>query len=603
VLVIRDCTTSGCHSWDDVYANGWHHNTDLSGSENCVACHSENIVAEITPFSSFQEYPPSVVTPTPFSCENCHWEQGLVDASPPWTPGDIQPAEGAAGHPSTYDHRDSWNNFVGYYEYGKPILGNFDNHHMGFKGNVAAQCWKCHSNDPNDPSWDPYEPELIRYCEICHNVPTLHTIFPHVGPPGTGGGKAVEGWLATGFHAGGGGDVPGEYIGQTPGVAGMIMPAYDPLNPNPTLAMHFEANDMCFGCHGDAIDPYTGETASAPVINTTDGMVPLAACPTAWITLTGSNFGEEQCSECTVDLKDGGVWVSVPVYSWTDTTIVFEIPAWLFAPGNYKVRVHTNSGNAQTTPKLTIKDCASPKTITDDNGDDSGPCKGTITLTNGTGAFGLTQDNGAPGTTDGVYHTVVIASSQGTYVAQKVQVWANNTVKFKMHKSEWFEDTNGNFLRDTGEPEVLSCDGLNVGTYSVYFKYIFYGDYGTTAGSYDAGDTLYQVETSNPITYELTNDPGITGVNPKALVVAGDVIKIIGINFGPTQNGNGFVYTGSNNQYNLDTGKLQNKIKMWSSTKIKIKVKAPAAYLGKKKNVWVVKDGMKSNAKKIQFKP
>jgi hypothetical protein len=174
-------------------------------------------------------------------------------------------------------------------------------------------------------------------------------------------------------------------------------------------------------------------------------------------------------------------------------------------------------------------------------------------------------------------------------------------VKFKMDKSEWFEDLNGNFLRDTNEPEVLSCDSLNVGTYSVYFKYLFYEDVGTTVGAYDVGDTLYQVETSNPIGYELTNEPGITGANPKALLVAGDVIKIIGINFGPTQNGNAFVYTGSLNQYNLDTGKLQDKVKAWSSTRVKIKVKAPAGYVGKKKFVWVVKDGMKSNAYKIKF--
>ena len=39
VVVIRDCSASGCHSWDDVYVNGWHHDTDLSASDNCVACH------------------------------------------------------------------------------------------------------------------------------------------------------------------------------------------------------------------------------------------------------------------------------------------------------------------------------------------------------------------------------------------------------------------------------------------------------------------------------------------------------------------------------------------------------------------------------------
>ena len=43
VVAIRDCLTSGCHSWDDLDANGWHHNTDLSASNNCTCCHNPNL--------------------------------------------------------------------------------------------------------------------------------------------------------------------------------------------------------------------------------------------------------------------------------------------------------------------------------------------------------------------------------------------------------------------------------------------------------------------------------------------------------------------------------------------------------------------------------
>jgi hypothetical protein len=581
VVVIRDCTTSGCHSWDDVYANGWHHTTDLSGSENCVACHDTNIVAEITPFSSFQEYPPSVVTPSPFSCENCHWEQGIVDIG--WVAGDPDPAPAAAGHPSTYEHEDAWGNFVGYYEYGKPILGNFDNHHMGFKGNVAAQCWKCHANDPNDPSWNPYDEELIRYCEICHDVSTLHTIFPHVGPPGTGNKGAAEGWEAVGFHAGGGGDTPTSYVGNT--ASGI------------TNSDSFLQNEMCWGCHGDDVPAYVGETTSSP--NPTL-MTPMAACPTAQVEITGSNFVIEKTEDRGVKLKEGTSYIDVPIYSWTDTRIVFELPAWTFTPGNHKVKVYTEFGANSTLPKLTVKDCASPKTITPD----SGACKTLVTLTNGTGQFGSAQDTiSAAGATDGIYRTVVIAASQGTYVAQNVKSWGNNTVKVKFSNSGWFEDSNGNFLRD-GEAEVLACDGLAVGTYSVYFKYVFYGD-DDSSGTYTTGDTMYQVETSNSLTFELTNEPMITGVNPKAFV-KGDRVKIIGVNFGPTQT-DGEVYIGRKGQYNDGSptgGKLQTRIKMWSSTKIKIKARFnQTKWGGSHKYVWVVKDGMVSNAKKIEILP
>jgi len=197
---------------------------------------------------------------------------------------------------------------------------------------------------------------------------------------------------------------------------------------------------------------------------------------------------------------------------------------------------------------------------------------------------------------------VVIASSMGTYVADTVNFWGINTVKVKTNKAKWFEDSNGNFLKD-GEAEVLACDGLAVGTYSVYFKYVFYGD-DDSSGTYTAGDTLFQVETSNSLMFELTNVPSISGVNPKAFI-KGDRIKIIGVNFGPTQT-DGEVYIGKKGQYNDGSptgGKLQTRIKMWSNTKIKVKVAAPAAWSGKNRYVWVVKDGVVSNAKKIQILP
>jgi hypothetical protein len=244
-----DCTASGCHSWDDVEVNGWHHDTDLSAAENCVICHDPNVVAELTPFSSFQQYPPSVVTPTPFSCENCHWGQSVVaqeDRDPPgnyFPPADPGPED--AGHPSTYDHVDKGGQFIGYHEYNVEIFSNHDTHHMGFKGNVAAQCWKCHANDPNEPEYDPEDPELIRYCEICHDISTLHTIRAHVGPPGTINGPAAEGWEAAGFHVTGStSGIPTVYRGN-----GLI--GYD-ASPSE----YFGANEQCFGCHGDNV-PYT----------------------------------------------------------------------------------------------------------------------------------------------------------------------------------------------------------------------------------------------------------------------------------------------------------------------------------------------------------
>jgi hypothetical protein len=618
VTVIRDCTTSGCHSWNDLGPldgkgdgpNGWHHSTNLSASENCTICHSEKIVAEITPFSSFAQYPPTVVTPTPFSCENCHWDQDLVDATPPWIPGDPTPTTANAGHPSTYDHRDAWGNWVGYYEYKKPILGNFDNLHMGFKGDISGQCYKCHANDPNDPSWDPTNSELIRYCEICHDIATLHTIYEHVGPPGTSGGPAVEGWEAIGFHTGGGGTTPSVYVGDN--ADGFSGKAHSKPTWGGNLTGYFEANEMCLGCHGDGLsDYYEGPLSSPP---NADSMEPNAGCPGAEIVITGSKFGDEQTAGRFVQMKDG-TWVTIPVYSWTDTQIVAVVPAWTFSPGLYTVRVKTEGGGNSvgidpSVELFQVLDCPSAKVISDDSGgDDQGPCEGTITLSGGTGKFGSARDTiSAPGAEEGVYRTVVIASSQGTYVAGYnpgppadfiTNHWSNTSVKFKLQTAGWFVDEDDDFLKDTGEAVQQACEDLNLGTYAVYIKYIYYKD-DDASGDYSNNDTMYQVESSNLILYELTNNPSVFNANPKSGVVAKDIVKIIGANFGPTQT-TGQVFTGSKSQYTSDSGKLQDNVRMWSNTKIKIKIKAPAAYAGKTKYLWVDKGGVQSNAVKLKF--
>jgi len=578
VVVIQDCTTSGCHSWDDVYAYGWHHNTDLSAPENCVSCHNPNLVAEIHPFISFQEYPPSVVTPTPFSCENCHWEQGVVQSG--WTEGDPPPPEPDAGHPSTYDHYDPWGNFLGYHEYGRPILGNFDTHHMGFKGNVAAQCWKCHCNDPYPPIWDPYNPELIRYCEICHDVVSLHTIFPHVGPPGTGGSIAVYGWEATGFHAGGEGTDPTEY------------------GP-------FLQTAMCLSCHGDAVPPVPGSLFYKPTIRIKpQGITPNAACPTGLVNLEGENFGESQAEGMRVEMKtkNDPLWIKMPVYLWSDDQIFFEVPC--VPPGNYRVRV---GGSNQV--GFTVMDCG-PCNYTIP---EWGPCNpGAITLLNGTGQFGPSQDTiSAPGATDGIYRTIQVTSTQGDYVSLIYSSWTNNEVKFRFR--DFFQDLDGDFLQDGDEPTISSCEGMDLGIWSIYIKYIFHSD-DDLSGNYTQGDTVSQIETSMWHYFELTDSPFIAKVKPVGGIRAGESFRIIGANFGNLQT-TSEVYIGNKNQYNPTRcygkncyggsptgGKLQTVVKEWSDSKLKVKAGFnQSKWAGKKRYVWVVKDGVVSNAKKVSI--
>jgi hypothetical protein len=211
-------------------------------------------------------------------------------------------------------------------------------------------------------------------------------------------------------------------------------------------------------------------------------------------------------------------------------------------------------------------------------------------------------------------------ASQGTYVAgaDAINKWKISSVKVKLSvkadpaKTGWFIDEDGDYLYDGSETEIQACEGFNLGTYSVYLVSVFYSD-DDTSGGYTNGDTVWQVVSSDAEEFELTNEPWISGVNPKKFA-KGNRVSIIGENFGVEQ-GSGLVYIGKKNAYNETEGcyfgycfggtggggKLQDNIKMWSNTKIKIKVKAPASYKNTAKYVWVEKNGFVSNARRINF--
>ena len=607
ITIKRNCLTSGCHSWDDVQQGNkkWHHNTDMSDSENCIACHNPNIIDEITPFRDFQTYPPSVVTPTPFSCENCHWEQ---------KPATVTKKPNVPGHPSTYRHYDEWGNLVGFYEYNKDIKHNIDTHHMDFWGNVATECYKCHSIDPDNQNVDPYEPELIRYCEICHSVRTLHTIGPHV--------SNHDGWRPVGFHAGGGGTDPTTYAkwGPTP---------YTPqVNPGYTADM------QCFGCHGDSVPPSQEDPFCNPAI---DNMSPIAGSCGMIVTLRGDCFGNEHITGRKLQLKlksdPLAPWTDMPIHAWTDTMIEFEIPCWTLAPGNYSVRVKTENGNSNKTT-FTIKDHPTLLSINPTKG----PCGQWITL-NGNGF-----DNQQSKMFDayyGVTHVVDFVASAGVYTATMYQNWTDTSAEVRLY--DMFKDevdtcsidpltqqlrNERNFVQDIGnegapagvtcgnaapiydecavEPTFPRCNYLSIGTFSVYVKAIYFGDE-DNSGNLSCGDTIFQVETSHPRYYELTNGPYIYKLNPKQVVDDNvppeSLLKVYGWNFGPTKEAGDAVRVGTKanaQSATLGLGTELANINFWSGTLIKTRVKpCPDTWRGKTKYVWVEKGGKKSNYKSL----
>jgi hypothetical protein len=59
-----------------------HHRTQLSGSEQCTACHSSTLLSETNTVPDKLDPPDPLTTPSPFACENCHWPTNCDEVPP-----------------------------------------------------------------------------------------------------------------------------------------------------------------------------------------------------------------------------------------------------------------------------------------------------------------------------------------------------------------------------------------------------------------------------------------------------------------------------------------------------------------------------------------
>lgn len=168
---IKDCKE--CHTSDpSLYSEFYqirddlrflHHKTQEAEMGQCNACHrSVTESYSASPLST----PASSITPTPASCENCHfWNDPVtptihgIGEIKTWGP------YGDGMHPDKLALGFDPNNL--------PSRGT--HHEIG--GNVYPKCWLCH---PDEWNTDPYDPEAIRVCENCHSVNTLHSIQEHM---------------------------------------------------------------------------------------------------------------------------------------------------------------------------------------------------------------------------------------------------------------------------------------------------------------------------------------------------------------------------------------------------------------------------------------
>src|SRR4030042_6444918 len=165
---IKDCKK--CHPndpnvWSEAYQitgdlMSLHHKTQEAEMGQCNACHR----SVVEPYSVSLPTTPtsSITTPTPASCENCHfWDDPVnptihgIGEIKTWGP------YGSGMHPD------------------KLALG-FDPNNLPSRGThheIGVGCWLCH---PDEWNTNPYDPRAIRVCENCHSVSTLHSIQEHM---------------------------------------------------------------------------------------------------------------------------------------------------------------------------------------------------------------------------------------------------------------------------------------------------------------------------------------------------------------------------------------------------------------------------------------
>jgi len=631
VAKYRDCRYGGadvmCHL---DFTNGWHHNNPLADSDQCTACHNPAILGA---WSNEQTmYPPSVVSPTPFDCENCHWEQ-LVD-----TIGTIK-------HPSTDIGYDPWGekvaNFrttstwpVGHPGAGTPnfgsqagemalhgsppnqdngywysatvlgdprpvgmekdILDNLGTHHMNMQGAVSAKCYDCHGNDPGSPSWDPNDPLLIRYCERCHSKASLHRIAGHVDGSEIWNyalyGNNAKAWEAA------------EMYGYT----------------DAKVYRAFSTNERCWGCHGTKVQglepPYVGDPPVVDHLSSDKGE------PGNVIVIYGSNFGNDYSDGCSVEIFSAGSWVKVPVVSWTMTEVAFRIPAWVFPVGAYQVRVscpvcdtydaygvctHTtitsSAGLALIItkhPTLDTIDTNADPSVPDDWS--YGPYYCRVTL-GGTGGFGATPSIPAgPGAITNVSSQVVMTSSASdgggmtgdpdcpqcgslvvSYVTENNVVWSDTQILFNL---KWlWKDVNGNYVQDAAEVAAVDPRQFDPFDYAVRVRTIYWVDKAPFNGvcdqpspqdPEDPANEITGVCISDPVNLSVIVEPWVFKAHP-ARVTKNARVTLVGAYLGTpgTPNSKIQIYAPDKTTLKATLLPTDARIKGWTATSIKFATK------------------------------
>jgi hypothetical protein len=118
------------------------------------------------------------------------------------------------------------------------------------------------------------------------------------------------------------------------------------------------------------------------------------------------------------------------------------------------------------------------------------------------------------------------------------------------------------------------------------------------------GDTIFEVLSSSAseLPFMLTDEPYIRKLRNRS-IERGRRLRIVGFNFGHTQDGSE-VRIGIKKQYespSLGTGRLLRRIKVWTDTKVVVRLTVPEDWEGRRRYIWLEKGGKKSNFKRLRI--
>lgn len=547
-----------------------HHRTGLAGAGVCTACHSSTVVSDANAVEPPQ-FDPTTITPTPVSCENCHWPSGIAaHGQPPladwnlwasfprpttWPDSLAHPAPIEANGPVMTGSVVAGDPPP---TAGKPYRPLSGTHHEA-DGAVAPNCGLCHGTSPGGGyQLDPTYPYAIRACENCHDIYTLHDgIVEHT----------------------------------TDGIGGLGMGGY---TVNGSLNQVILQDQKCVACHGDTVTgPMPVDPGTAPVIGYLDPPMASAGVEVTIYddTTVAGDFGNQGVNDRVVMQQGISALITVPVSSWNPDKIVFEVPGATFAAGfvNVAVQKHYMAENNPAPGGNDDSICDPGETCTEITrtgaaptpfylrqhpilnflSPDSGTWGTTVTINAVSNSYYATRENvydknltscDATETCWGYSTYVKLVASNDEYRVTEMSgdgwtgglsAWLGNSIQVKISKMPPAGPAGYGTLLDVNTDYYVPLADLYKGNWQLYvvtdyFKmknlstgtnpaYMLKHSSGHLTGKINTTDyDLVYREISDPLSFFATDTPFISSRTPTS-IKAGGLGAVYGVNFGTTQ--------------------------------------------------------------------